>query len=150
MLDQTANPPPPSAPPTLQMFRSPPCLLHSPILSLPCSLPSCLSSHRTPALSNSSPICHRRASVRTPRLMSRWMFTGSHTATACRRPTRSPQKTSIRRMSSSSKLQSAALRSAAVCKKKKKRWDGCWLSLHAIMWRRWFCWACVVSEGLIR
>lgn len=118
MLDQTANPHPPSAPPT-PMLRSPPCLLHSPILSLACSLPPCLCTCRAQELSSSSPICRRRASVPTPRPMSRWTFRGSHTATACRRPIRSPLKTTIRRTSSSSKLESAALRSEAGCKTKK-------------------------------
>lgn len=113
MLGRTPSPPPPSASPTLNIFRSLPCLLHSPILSPPCLLPPAPHTHRAAAPSSSSPICIRRASVPTPRPMCRWTPTGSPTATACRHLTRRPQKTSIRRTSSSSKVRPAALGSTA-------------------------------------
>lgn len=96
-LDRT--PTPPSAPPTLLTFRSPPCPLRSPSPSRTPSPPT----RRAPAPCSFRPICNRRVPVHTHR------STVSATATACPRLTRSTQKTSTRRTSSSSELQSAAL-----------------------------------------
>ncbi len=120
------------------MFRSPPCLLLSPILSPPCSLPPSLPTPRAPAPSSSSHICSRRASVRMPRPM----FRGSPTATVCRQPTRSTQKTSIRRTSSSSKLPPSD--QPLIAKTKKKRLIG-WLLVPHQPWGATYMQQCAVD-----